>query len=263
MPNATYQRAMSGSNWSNWVQIWTTDNFNITNIQQWNYAYQYGLKVNEEFTANLNTGLVLADDYFGGESGIVDNQNGRLLATKMNEYYFYGSKHNDFDGLNFDLKKGLFGMGIAANDTDKLTVSGSVKASENFKSEKERPDTLFIPNGRLADLRDEIINDESDYSIRLDPHEYVLDGFSYLEIDDRSRLIHIIGEYEKMAVDFRKIYPKQQIVIYNFDKSGNVMEVKIQGKTIYYIEANCFLRLYVTKSLRVIAERMQPCDRVW
>jgi hypothetical protein len=263
MPNATYQRTMSGGNWSNWAQIWTTDNFNITNIQQWNYAYQYGLKVNEEFTANLNTGLVLADDYFGGESGIVDNQNGRLLATKMNEYYFYGSKHNDFDGLNFDLKKGLFGMGIAANDTDKLTVSGCVKASENFKSEKERPDTLFIPNGKLADLRDEIINDESDYSIRLDPHEYVLDGFSYLEIDDRSRLIHIIGEYEKMAVDFRKIYPKQQIVIYNFDKSGNSMEVKIQGKTIYFIEANCFLRLYVTKSLRVIAERMQPCDMVW
>lgn len=263
MANATYQRTMSGGNWSNWTQIWTTDNFNITNIQQWNYAYQYGLKVNEEFTANLNTGLVLADDYFGGESGIVDNQMRRLLAAKRSHYYFYGSEYNKFDGLNFDCNNSIFGMGIPANGKDKLTVDGSVKASQNFKSEEERPDTLFIPNGRLADLKDEIINDESDYSIRLDPHEYVLDGFSYLEIDDRSRLIHIIGEYEKMAVDFRKIYPKQQIVIYNFDKSGNAMEVKIQGKTIYYIEANCFLRLYVTKSLRVIAERMQPCDMVW
>lgn len=153
--------------------------------------------------------------------------------------------------------------GRDANDNDKLTVDGSVKARKNFKSEEERPETIFIPNGNVATLRDEIVNDESDYSIRLDPHEYVLDSFSYLEVDDRTRLIHIIGEYEKMVVDFRKIHPKQQIVIYNFDKSGNIMEVKIAGKPVCYIEPGCFLRLYVTKSLRVIAERQQPSDIIW
>lgn len=66
-----------------------------------------------------------------------------------------------------------------------------------------------------------------------------------------------------MTVDFKRIYPKQQIVIYNFDQSGGTMAVKIQGKLIANLSARCFLRLYVTKSLRVIAERQQPCDFVW
>ncbi|KQT20946.1 hypothetical protein ASG22_16130 [Chryseobacterium sp. Leaf405] len=219
------------------------------------------IKLNTEFTINTNSGLILSDNYFGSESGIIDTQQGRSLATKIKEYYFYGSKHSGFEGLNFNSKRELFGMGREANYNDKLTVEGSVKASQNFKSEEERPDTLFIPNGNTATLRDEIVNDESDYAIRLDPHEYLIDSYSFLEVDDRNRIIHIIGEYTKMAVDFRNIYPKQHIVIYNFDNDGS-MEVKIYGKTIYNIEPRCFLRLYVTKSLRVIAERPQPCDVV-
>lgn len=155
------------------------------------------------------------------------------------------------------------GLRNSRDDNDKLTVDGSVKASKNFKSEEERPETIFIPNGNVATLKDEIVNDESDYSIRLDLHEYEIDSSGYLQVDDRNRLIHIIGEQIKMVVDFRKIHPKQQTVIYNFDKSGNIMEVKIAGKPVYYIEPDYFLRLYVTKSLRVIAERQQPSDIIW
>ncbi|MEA1848037.1 pyocin knob domain-containing protein [Chryseobacterium sp. MHB01] len=264
-PNITYQRTMVGGRWTAWVQIWTTADFTVSNIQQWNYAYQYGLKLNEEFTVLQNTGLVLADNYFGGESGIIDNQTTRLLAAKQNEYYFYGSGYDNFDGLNFECKYSLFGMGMPSNGKDKLVVKGSVKALNNFKSDKERPDTLFIPNGEIADLRDEIINDESEYAIRLDPHEYEIDQSGYLELNDRNRLIHIIGEYSKdmMVVNLREIYPKQQIVIYNFDHTGNGMEVRIQGNKVYNIESRCFLRLYVTNSLRVIAERLQPCDMIW
>lgn len=189
----------------------------------------------------------------------------RVLAAKRDEYYFYGSVYDNFDGLNFYCKDSLFGMGMPANGKDKLTVNGAVKAYRNFKSEKERPDTLFIPNGELADLRDEIINDESDYSIRLDPHEYEIDQSGYLEVNDRNRLIHIIGEQYKsnMIVNFREIYPKQQIVIYNFDKSGNAMEVRIHDNKVYYVEPNAFLRLYITRSLRVIAERQMPCEIIW
>lgn len=263
IPNVTYQRTMAGGVWSAWVQIWTTQDFTITNIQQWNYAAQYGLKLNEEFTTNLNTGLVIADNYFGGESGIIDRKEKRLLTAKNKEYYFYGSQHGKYDGLNFNFETRLFGMGREANKNDKLTVEGSVKANKNFKSEEERPDTIFIPNGETANLRDEIINDESEYAIRLDPHEYEIDSSGFLEVDDRNRLIHIIGEQSKMVVNFRKIYPKQQIVIYNFDPNGGTMAVKIQGKTIANINSHSFLRLYVTKSLRVIAERQQPCDFVW
>jgi hypothetical protein len=262
-PNVTYQRTMTGGVWSAWVQIWTTQDFTVTNIQQWNYAYQYGLKLNEEFSINTGSRLMLADGFYGNESGIMDHTFERFVSGKQNEYYKYGSLYGNFDGLNFNLDTKLFGMGRESNKDDKLTVDGSVKASKNFKSEDENPHTLFIPNGNTATLRDEIVNDESDYAIRLDPHEYDVDPSGFLGVDDRNRLIHIIGEQVKMTVDFKRIYPKQQIVIYNFDQSGGTMAVKIQGKLIANLSARCFLRLYVTKSLRVIAERQQPCDFVW
>lgn len=245
-----------------WYKFWTDGDFTNTSIQQWNYAYQYGLKLNVEFTTNTGSGLIIADD-FGGNSGMIDKTNGRLVSSKQNEYYKYGSLNGYFDGLNFNFGTSLFGMGREANKTDKLTVGGSVKASKNFKSEDEKPDTIFIPNGETAGLRDEIVNDESDYAIRLDPHEYEIDSFSILQVDDRNRLIHVIGSQVEMGVNFNKIYPKQQIVIYNFDQKGNSMEVQINGSTRYKIEPHCFLRLYVTKSLRVIAERQQPCEFVW
>ena len=262
-PNVTYQRTMTGGVWSAWTQIWTTQDFTVTNIQQWNYASQYGLKLNEEFSINTGSRLMLADGFYGNESGMMDHTFERFVSGKQNEYYKYGSLYGNFDGLNFNVDTQLFGMGREANKDDKLTVEGSVKASKNFKSEDENPDTLFIPNGNLATLRDEIVNDQSDYAIRLDPHEYNIDPSGVVAVDDRNRLIHIIGEQVKMTVDFKRVYPKQQIVIYNFDQSGGTMAVKIQGKLIATLSARCFLRLYVTKSQRVIAERQQPCDFVW
>jgi len=263
IPNVTYQRTMTGGVWSAWTQIWTTQDFTVTNIQQWNYASQYGLKLNEEFSINTGSRLMLADGFYGNESGMMDHTFERFVSGKQNEYYKYGSLYGNFDGLNFNVDTQLFGMGREANKDDKLTVEGSVKASKNFKSEDENPDTLFIPNGNLATLRDEIVNDQSDYAIRLDPHEYNIDPSGVLAVDDRNRLIHIIGEQVKMTVDFKRVYPKQQIVIYNFDQSGGTMAVKIQGKLIANLSARCFLRLYVTKSQRVIAERQQPCDFIW
>ena len=263
IPNVTYQRTMNGGSWSDWAQVWTTQDFTTTNIQQWNYAYQYGLKVNETFSVNMSSGMAITDGILDNESGLTDLNEKNLVSAKRGYYYKYGSSSKEFEGLNYEYRKQKFGLGREINDTDKLTVEGSVKASKNFKSEGEKPDTLFIPNGELASLRDEIVNDQSDYAIRLDPHEYEIDPSGSLEVDDRNRLIHIIGEQVKMTVNFRRIYPKQQIVIYNFDQNGATMTVKIQGKTIANINARGFLRLYITKSLRVIAERQQPCEFIW
>lgn len=250
-----------------WYKFWTDGDFNNTNIQQWNYAYQYGLKLNVEFTTNLNTGLMLADNHLGGESGMIDIQQKSFVAGKTGEYYKYGSGvHGGLEGINYHWEKKNVGIGGEADSYNKVRVEGCVKATENFRSKDENPDTIFIPNGRTASLTDEIINDQSDpkyYAIRLDPHEYEIDAFTTLQVDDRNRLIHIIGEQVEMGVNFNNIYPKQQIVIYNFDQKGNGMEVQIYGNTRYKIEPRCFLRLYVTKSLRVIAERQQPCDFIW
>lgn len=249
--------------WMTERKIWTSKDFSQSHIDAWNNLTN-GIMLNEEFTTNSNAGLMLADNYFGGESGMVDIQQQAFVAGKTDEYYKYGSGiYGGLEGVNYHLKSKNVGIGGEADPENKVRVEGCVKATENFKSKEEQADTLFIPNGKLATLRDEIVNDESDYAIRLDPHEYEFDPSGYLEIDDRNRLIHIIGEQTKMVVNFREIYPKQQIVIYNFDKSGNSMAVQIYGKTIYNIESGFFLRLYVTKSRRVIAERQQPNDFIW
>lgn len=255
------------------TQSWVSSNYistshiantiTLTSIQHWNYMAQYGLQLNSDFAVNTGSGLLIADDYFGGETGMVDRNNDRFVSAKQESFYKYGSRYGNFDGLNFNLDTRLFGMGRESNKEDKLTVEGSVKASKNFKSEEERPDTIFIPNGNVASLGDEIVNDESEYAIRLDPHEYEIGPSGYLDVDDRNRLIHIIGEHIKMVVNFKEIYPKQQIVIYNFDKYGGIMAVKVYGKDIYHIPGGSFLRLYVTKSRRVIAERDLPCEFVW
>ena len=258
--------SQTNSDTGKWIKerkIWTDKHFTQANINSWNsYASSNGIQLNVEFTTNTGAGLIIADDS-GGYSGMIDKTDKRFVSGKQNEYYKYGSLNGYFDGLNFNFGTSLFGMGREANKTDKLTVAGSIKASKNFKSEDEKPDTIFIPNGETASLRDEIVNDESDYAIRLDPHEYEIDSFSILQVDDRNRLIHVIGSQVEMGVNFNKIYPKQQIVIYNFDQKGNSMEVQINGSSRYKIEPHCFLRLYVTKSLRVIAERQQPCEFVW
>jgi hypothetical protein len=260
--NMTYQRVMSGGAWSAWQKVWTTQDFSQSNVNAWNNLTN-GITLNQEFTYNTGAGLMLVDDYYGGDSGMIDNHYERFVSGKQNDYYKYGSLYGTFDGLNFNFNSKFFGMGREANKNDKLAVEGSVKASQNFKSEEEKPNTIFIPNGNLATLNDEIVNDESEYAIRLNPHEYEIDSSGYLNVDDRNRLIHIIGEQVKMVVDFKKVYYKQQVVIYNFDQAGNMMAVKIQGKIIYNIEPGCFLRFYVTKSLRLIAERQQPCEFIW
>lgn len=143
----------------------------------------------------------------------------------------------------------------------RVIVEDYVKAQNNFMSANEDPNTIFIPDGNTANIKDEIINE--DYVIRLNPHEYNVDSTGYCEVNDRNRLIHVIGEQIKMAVNFKEIYPKQEIVIYNFDQGGNTMAVQVQGQTRYDINPGNFLRIYVTESLRVIAERQQQCDFIW
>ncbi|OCA74480.1 hypothetical protein [Chryseobacterium arthrosphaerae] len=268
IPMLKIRKGIDGSWTTPWYKFWTQADFTAANIEQWKYMAQYGLQLNSDFTVNTGSGLVIADNHTGsGESGIIDAKLRKFVAVKRKEYYFYGSDYgtdNDFEGLNFHWKWKHFGMGRKANETDKLTVEGSVKAGGNFKSDDENPNTVFIPNGKVANLTDEIINDESDYSIRLDPHEYEFGSSSYLDIaDDRNRLIHIIGNYIKMTVNFKEIFPKQQIVIYNFSEDGNPMEIRLYDQTIYKVNAHCSLRLYVTRSLRVIAEREQPIEMIW
>lgn len=262
IPMLKIRKGINGNWATSWYKFWTQADFTITNIQQWNDAFQNGLRLNQDFTIFTGNEVMISDNYFANESGLIDANYKNSIACKVNEYYKFGSNiHGGWEGINYHYEKQTLGIGAEADSDNKVRVEGCVKAIANFKSKEESPDSIFIPDGSIADLKDEIVNEK--YAIRLDPHEYELDPSGYLDVDDRNRLIHIIGEQIKMAVNFKEIYPKQQIVIYNFDQNGYPMAVLIKGKPVYNIEPGCFLRLYVTKSLRVIAERQQPCEFIW
>ncbi|WP_294230862.1 pyocin knob domain-containing protein [uncultured Chryseobacterium sp.] len=261
VPMLKIRKGIDG-NWStSWYKFWTQADFTITNIQQWNDAYHNGLRLNQDFTVFTGNEVMITDNYFANESGLIDTSYKNAIACKVNEYYKFGSNIHGWEGINYHYEKQTVGIGGEADSDNKVRVEGCVKATANFKSKEESPNSIFIPDGSIADLKDEIVNEK--YAIRLDPHEYELDPSGYLDIDDRNRLIHVIGEQAKMTVNFKEIYPKQQIVIYNFDQKGYPMSVLIKDKLVYNIEPGCFLRLYVTKSLRVIAERQMPSEFIW
>ncbi|WP_294320948.1 pyocin knob domain-containing protein [uncultured Chryseobacterium sp.] len=261
VPMLKIRKGIDG-NWStSWYKFWTQADFTITNIQQWNDAFQNGLRLNQDFTVFTGNEVMITDNYFANESGLIDTSYKNAIACKVNEYYKFGSNIHGWEGINYHYEKQTVGIGGEADSDNKVRVEGCVKATANFKSKEESPNSIFIPDGSIADLKDEIVNEK--YAIRLDPHEYELDPSGYLDIDDRNRLIHVIGEQAKMTVNFKEIYSKQQIVIYNFDQKGYPMSVLIKDKLVYNIEPGCFLRLYVTKSLRVIAERQMPSEFIW
>ncbi|GEN75321.1 pyocin knob domain-containing protein [Chryseobacterium hagamense] len=228
--------------------------------------------------ANENGTIFSNLNLYPGGVYITSSNNGSSNAYNINnEGIFAQYKVPMFDG-SFVQRKYLTDNYVSQssfNSNDFVTTTGTqlisgakefvapIMASAGVISANAISDEVFVGDGSTAQLRDEIVNDESEYAIRLDPHHYEIDSSGNLEVNDRNRLIHIIGEEIKMSVNFKEIYPKQQIVIYNFDQKDYPMTVLVQGKPVYSVKPGAFLRLYVTKSLRVIAESQLPCEFIW
>jgi len=131
-------------NWGNHAsagyasQNWVSNNYmptshiansiTYTNILQWNDIFYYGLRLNNIFTSNTGSGLMIADDYFGSESGLVDANYENFVAGKQKNYYKYGSLiYDNWDGLNYHIDTHLFGIGKeVTNKEDKVQVAGDI-----------------------------------------------------------------------------------------------------------------------------------------
>jgi hypothetical protein len=242
------------------TQNWVSQQSYLTAADLNGYATQAWVQSLGYITASALNGY--ATQSYVGQNYIpqthpVNNVTQTNINT-WNNLASYAHQHSNYSLLE------VINQELATNsevDFARVIVEDYVKAQNNFMSANEEPDTMFIPDGNTATLRDEIIND--DYQIRLNPHEYNVDGSGYLEIIDRNRLIHVIGEQIKMVVNLKEVFSKQEFVIYNFDPAGNSMTIQVQGNNVASIDPGCFRRFYVTEALRVIAEREQPCDFIW
>ncbi|WP_288442621.1 hypothetical protein [uncultured Chryseobacterium sp.] len=232
---------------SKWFKLWSDADFSQGNINSWNYMSNNGVIVNQQFTSHTGNGLMVADEYNGGESGIYNEQDGFYLTVLEGEYYKYSSKYKGWEGINFHRKSHNIGIGAPANDSHKVNIAGpvyvegSVKATENFKSKDEKPNTLFIPDGSLSYLDDEIINEDS--RMRLS-HGMIEQqpGIQYYDSDNRMLVIRCMyGEQFTLG----KVFRGQRILVLNAsDSYGQGFDIKSAGYS-YKIPPYSSIQLFV------------------
>lgn len=227
--------------WSKaWYKLWSDADFSQGHINNWNFMSSNGIIVNQQFTNNTGNALMVVDEYHGGDSGIYNENDEFYLTALQGEYYKYSSRYNGWEGINFNRKNYNIGIGTAANDADKVTVSGSVKATENFKSKDEKPNTLFIPDGSLSYLDDEITNEKS--RMRLS-HGMIEQqpGTQYYDSDNRMLVIRCVyGEHFVLGKCFRG----QRILVLNASDNWQGFDIESAGYS-YKIPPYSSIQLFV------------------
>lgn len=218
--------------------LWHSGHFTKTDIDNWNNS----IKVNHTFTNITNNGLMISDGSYGNESGLFNKSEECHVAGLEDEYYKYSSSYGKWEGINVNRGNKNIGIGTQANDTHKVNISGSVnisdslnvaksagiggsvevggsvgvvgsvKALQNFRSANEEPNTLFIPDGSLAYLNDEITNEDS----RMRLSHRMIDqkpGIQYYGSENRMLVIRcsIPSQY----FGLKECFPGQRILVLN------------------------------------------------
>ena len=85
---------------------------------------------NQNFDTITGYGLQIADDSFGGEAGLFDSSQEKLVAGIFNKHYNYGGLNNGGEnGIYINRVSGETGIGyIPSNGDSKLTVAGKINA---------------------------------------------------------------------------------------------------------------------------------------
>ncbi|RTZ49502.1 hypothetical protein EJ377_02875 [Chryseobacterium arthrosphaerae] len=92
----------SGDTWEPWRTVWSDFNFSQANINSWNSMASSGIRVNQPFTNITGNGLMVVDNYNGGESGIYNEKDKFYLAVFQDKYYKYSSTYKGWEGINFN-----------------------------------------------------------------------------------------------------------------------------------------------------------------
>lgn len=232
-----------GNTWGLWRTVWSDADFSQSQVNAWNSMSTNGIIVNQKFTNYTGNRLIVVDDLHGGESGIYDENAEAYLAVLQDEYYKYSSGYFDWNGINFNNKNKRIGIGTKANDTHKVNISGSLKVSEsvdvsgsvnvlgsvkafkNFKSEYEEPNSLFIADGSLSYLDDEIVNEDS--RMRLS-HTRIEQQSGVYYYGSDSRMLAIRCTDPSSSFSLKECFPGQRILVLNTHPKG-AQEFRIES----------------------------------
>ncbi|WP_185288090.1 hypothetical protein [Chryseobacterium lactis] len=268
----------SGNTWGDWRTVWSDLNFTQANINSWNSMANSGIRVNHAFTTITGNGLMVADNINnGGESGIYNEKDKYYLVALQDKYYKYSSTYNGWEGINFSRTNRNIGIGTQANSTHKVNIAGavnisdslnvaksasigssldvggsvgvggSVKALQNFRSASEEPNTLFIPDGSLSYLDDEIVNENS--RMRLS-HAMIEQESGVTDYYSESRMLVIRCINGKDPFILKTCFAGQRILILNTNEIyKQYFEIKETGYS-YYIPPNTAIQLFIWKDLK-------------
>lgn len=254
--------------------IWTSKNFTQANLNTWlNMAVDYvntttsqNIAGEKSFTNNLSISprLAMKDSVYGLEKFIINANVSRIVARKSgastDEVTLFdwsgvyptfqlpqnGSKMSIGHYHDHYNSEGEYNLIIGAGG---IRVTGSVKATGNFKSDAGSKNTLFIPDGTTSTIEHEILNEGLfNTSIRLRP--LLLKPSDKEIIDDNHRLIRLYCS-ESGYIEIVP-YALQDYKIYNTSvgdveirkgsttmvtlASGYCTEITVDDSAIMYIE---------------------------
>lgn len=235
-----------------WKRGWTENDFSYADINNWGNIAVYGVKKNAEFSSYTGAGLMLADDYTGGEAGLFDAVLERMVAGKEDGFYKYGSQYNYSGGLVIEIATGRMGYGgVMPSPSHNHYFNGTIRITQGIYSESSNGDNVYAGNGGFYHLDQEI--SVEDKVIRLAPFDKVFSGTNNT-FATKNRVVKITLN-DGGAIMMDEFFINQEITIMNI--SGDYATFIVNNTSIKVkIDPRSSATFYVNSENKMVMVRM-------
>lgn len=210
------------------------------------------IKLNTQFTINTGSGLVLSDDYMGGESGIYDETNNMLLVGKENGFHKFGASYGGSGGVIVNPQSRHMGYGgVDPTDSHNHYFNGTIRITQGIYSESSNGDNVYAGNGGFYHLDQEIV--QEDNVIRLAPFDKVFSGTNNT-FATKNRVVKITLN-DGGAIMMDEFFINQEITIMNI--SGDYATFIVNNTSIKVkIDPRSSATFYVNSENKMVMVRM-------
>jgi hypothetical protein len=235
-----------------WKRGWTENDFSYADINNWGNIAVYGVKKNAEFSSYTGAGLMLADDYTGGEAGLFDAVLERMVAGKEDGFYKYGSQYNYSGGLVIEIATGRMGYGgVMPSPSHNHYFNGTIRITQGIYSESSNGNDLYAGSGGFYHLDEEIA--QEDKVIRLAPFDKVFSGTNNT-FATKNRVVKITLN-DGGAIMMDEFFVNQEITIMNI--SGDYATFIVNNTSIKVkIDPRSSATFYVNSENKMVMVRM-------
>lgn len=210
------------------------------------------IKLNTQFTNNTGSGLVLSDDYMGGESGIYDETNNMLLVGKENGFHKFGASYGGSGGVIVNPQSRHMGYGgVDPTDSHNHYFNGTIRITQGIYSESSNGNDLYAGSGGFYHLDEEIA--QEDKVIRLAPFDKVFSGTNNT-FATKNRVVKITLN-DGGAIMMDEFFVNQEITIMNV--SGDYATFIVNNTSIKVkIDPRSSATFYVNSENKMVMVRM-------